>query len=255
LAPQNPSNPLVLLGFRGIHPFEAPVAAFCRGNHFARRARLARRWRGGVGKGCARRGAFASRIRGQRVFGSALPCAKRLRAVGARTGRARRNGFARDEGDPMACHWRGQGGGGDQRPETRDSETCPPAKSRVSGLMSARWFPLRQQRAKRAARQWGKACGRARDPPGERGAGGLTVAQRLRSPRSGNAQDARCSSDHAQAGGRWMNHDHAFFRNGKSHSLRKRRSVPKKIISGRAKPAPLESLMPMRSIVHAKSAA
>ena len=93
------------------------------------------------------------------------------------------------------------------------------------------------------------------DPPGERGAGGLTVAQRWRSPRCGNAQDARCSSDHAQAGGRWMNHDHAFFRNGKSHSLRKRRSVPKKIISGRAKPAPLESLMPMRSIVHAKSAA
>ena len=32
------------------------------------------------------------------------------------------------------------------------------------------------------------------DPLGERGAGGLTVAQRLRAPRSGNAQDARCPS-------------------------------------------------------------
>ena len=31
----------------------------------------------------------------------ALPCAKLLRAVGARTGRVRQNGFARDEGETL----------------------------------------------------------------------------------------------------------------------------------------------------------
>ena len=132
-------------------------------------------------------------------------------------------------------------------------ETCPPAKSRVSCQRAGSRFASSGPSARRGNGER-LAVAQERDPPGERGAGGLTVAQRWRSPRCGNAQDARCSSDHAQAGGRWMNHDHAFFRNGKSHSLRKRRSVPKKIISGRAKPAPLESLMPMRSIVHAKSA-
>lgn len=50
-------------------------------------------------------------------------------------------------------------------------------------------------------------------------------------------------------------HIQIFFRNGKSQSLRKRRSVPKKISSGRTKPTPLERRRLMRSIVHAKSAA
>ena len=43
--------------------------------------------------------------------------------------------------------------------------------------MSARRFPIRQQRAKRAARQWGKlAVAQERDPPGERDAGGVIGA-------------------------------------------------------------------------------
>ena len=46
-----------------------------------------------------------------------------------------------------------------------------------------------------------------------------------------------------------------FFRRGMSQSLRNRRSVPKKTVSGRANPSPLERRRLMRSIVQAKSAA
>ena len=89
MAPQKLSNPLFYWPFREFAPFEAPVAAFCQENHFA----YPRAWpaAGEVGKGCARRGAFASRVCGLCVLGSALPCAKHSPAFGARTGRALQN--------------------------------------------------------------------------------------------------------------------------------------------------------------------
>ena len=53
-----------------------------------------------------RLGLLQSLLLSRNVFGSALPCAKLLRAVGARTGHARQNGFAqrqwRDIGVPSA---------------------------------------------------------------------------------------------------------------------------------------------------------
>ena len=57
----------------------------------------------------------ASRMAGRsaaRAFAERFPCAEHLRAFGARTGRARQDGFARDEGDPAAGEARGGGPGG-----------------------------------------------------------------------------------------------------------------------------------------------
>ena len=197
-------------------------------------------------------GPFAGPKRFWKRFAMCEAFASRWCAHGARTAERLRAKRGRAGGVPLA----GARGGGetrDLRQETARHVPPPSLGSRVSCQRAGSRFASSGPSARRGNGER-LAVAQERDPPGERGAGGLTVAQRWRSPRCGNAQDARCPSDHAQAGGRWMNHDHAFFRNGKSHSLRKRRSVPKKIISGRAKPAPLESLMPMRSIVHAKSA-
>ena len=150
-------------------------------------------------------GVFAERFALCEAFAS------RWCAHGARTAERLRAGRGRAGDLPLAG-----ARGARRRPETRDKrpgetlrqrdiETLAALRaghwhsllrevsmSRVSGLMSARWFPLRQQRAKRAARQWGKACGRAGARPSRREGcrranGGATVA----SP--AQRQRARCA--------------------------------------------------------------
>ncbi len=105
---QTRPQPLVLLGFRGIRPFEAPATVCLPGKPFRpSRARGTPRAGEGAGKGCARRVHSRARPVAGAFLRSDSPCAKHLRAVGARTGRALQNGFARDEGDPVAGEARG----------------------------------------------------------------------------------------------------------------------------------------------------
>ena len=139
------------IGFSGNSPPSRRLGRLvCTGNHFASRALgppLAGRERVARGAGLSRTESVACAfLRGD------SPCAELLRAVGARTGRARQNGFA-------LGRWRSN---------------------------------------------WSTIYGRdrvCRGPSGERGAGGETVTRRLRSPRWGNAQDARCPSCGRQDGG------------------------------------------------------
>ena len=129
---------------------------------------------------------------GRNVFGSALPCAKLLRAVGARTGRALQHCCAHAKGEanevPMARRVRRP------RPTTGGcvgtTGILPVAATPGSYSFAHRRLSRRRPRGSAALPLVATSC----DPPGERGAGGQMVAQRWRAPRCGNAQDTRCPS-------------------------------------------------------------